>query len=70
MLASEAVKERLIEISTVIVAVDSAIVVAPVANKKAALAAMFLGAVLRWLAVPLVSAWLYGRVAVSVEPLA
>lgn len=70
MLASEAVKERLIEISTVIVAVDSAIVVAPVASRKAALAAMFLGAVLRWSAVPLVSTWLYGRMAVFVEPLA
>ena len=45
MLALEAVKERLIEISTVVVAVDSAIVVAPVASRKAALAAMFLGAV-------------------------
>lgn len=70
MLASEAVKEWLIEISTVVVAVDSAIVVAPVASRKAALAAMFLGAVLRWSAVPLVSTWLYGRMAVFVEPLA
>ena len=70
MLGSEVGKERLTEISTVVVAVDSAIVVAPVASRKAALAAMFLGAVLRWLAVLLVSAWLYGRVAVFVEPLA
>ena len=70
MLGSEVGKERLTEISTVVVAVDWAIVVAPVASRKAALAAMFLGAVLRWLAVLLVSAWLYGRVAVFVEPLA
>ena len=70
MLGSEVGKERLTEISTVVVAVDWAIVVAPVASRKAALAAMFLRPVLRWLAVPLVSAWLYGRVAVFVEPLA